>query len=293
MIFTIHFRGVAVFTRNDNHIKEVLFPNAETSLPPEGTKEKIKDKNENVLAEVMLHADGTPAPKHFAGALIVGPNGEITYRKLLHRHVLIIDDDSDGPEIKGSLRTDIPPLVDAITVPKYRLRLLDPGERSDPARVATRFSLSTGGIYSDQQSGYPWELDGGKRGGLIPARKFFVGAKLKIQAEEPFDIKVTDFTGKTHADETIRLDADHPEVYFYNFDSGMPSIADLTTPDHDDPDYEVDHDFKWVYQVLNRVSPDLDTWVKWLDGDPFPAPSKAFKGLITVSTCYQTVWPEG
>lgn len=292
MIFTIHFRGVALFASKGNHIREVLFPNAETSPPPEGVKKKVKDENENVVAEVMSHADHTPAPKHYAGALLAGPNGGTSYRKLLHRHVVIGDVNGAGADINGALRTDLPPLVDVITIPEYELRLLDPADRFDPARVATRFSLGMGAICSEQQSGYPWELDGGKCGGSVPPAKFFNGVKLTIEARAPFDIAVTDFTGKTQADETIRLDADHPEVYFYNFDSGMPSIKELTTPDHDDPDYEIDHDFKWIYRLLNRVNPELDTWMKWLEHDPFPAPSKAFTGLITVSTCYQTVWPD-
>lgn len=289
MEYTIHFRGVAVFVRSDDTITEVLFPNAETSTPPEGTKHPVTDPDDGtVLTEYMLHADGTPAPKHYAGALIIGPNAERTYRKLFRRAVRI--GDGGGARITGALRRELPPLVDVIDVPEYALRLLEAGQRSDPARVATRISLE-GTIFSEHQSTLKWGLYGGRRGGSIDDNRFFAGAKVIFNAPDPFDILVTDLTGQTGADETIRLDRNHREVYFYHFDSALPTVDQLTKPDHADPDFDVDHDFKWVYALLNRVNPDMDTWVKWLDGDKFPAPVRA-PTLVPVSTCFPTVWPE-
>jgi hypothetical protein len=295
MEFTIHFRGVALFAAKDEKIKEVLFPNAETELPPEGTMERIKDADGNVIAEVMFHADKTPAPRHFAGALIVGPNGAAEYRKLLHRHVVI--GAGDGADIKGRLKKDLPPLVDVITVPKYLLKLLPTADRFDPVRVATRFSLNTGDIFSEHQARIDWELDGGKRGGKVPGEKFFAGTRVKIQANETFEIQVTDFTGQTNADERIRLDKDHKDVYFFNFDTGTPTRSGLDKPDHDDVDYRIDHDFKWIYQLMDRQDAAMHEWHKWLDNDPFPAPARAAttgpeSRLIPVSTCYETVWPD-
>lgn len=289
MEYTIHFRGVAVFTAKADRVPEVLFPNAETSPPPEGSTKKIQGDDGSVIAELMMHADNTPAPKHFAGALIVGPKGERTYRKLLHRHVTI--GDGDGAELKGALRKELPPLVDVITDATYALRLLDRGERSDRTRVATRFSLNTGRISSDHQSNLLWTIGGGKPPVPSDGKQYFVGAKVKIQGGDTFEITVTDFTGETDADETIRLDKDHSTVFFYNFDSAMPTIGELTKPDHHS-DFKIDHDFKWIYRLFNRVNPELDTWVKWLNGEKFPAPARASVDLIPVSTCFETVWPE-
>ncbi|HUQ81402.1 MAG TPA: hypothetical protein VM076_09705 [Gemmatimonadaceae bacterium] len=288
MEFTIHFRGVAVFATSGDHVTEVFFPNAETSLPPDGKKETIRNKKDEPIAEMMFHADGSPAPKHYAGALIVGSGGDRTYRKLLDRHVNF--GEGDGAKVKGALRTQLPPLSDAIAKDKYEIRLLDAGERSDATRVATRITLAGGCISADQQSTLLWEIPG-KSGLHVPPSRFFVGATLRIKSDAPIEIEVTDLSGKKDPDGPIKLNANQ-RMFFYNFDSGLPTEADLTKPDHKS-DFEVDHDFKWVYQVFNRVSPDLDTWGKWLDDDKlFPAPTLAQKRLIPVSTCFATIWPD-
>ena len=196
----------------------------------------------------------------------------------------------------GPFHKELPPLEDAITVPKFALELLGENERSDPKRVATRLTLNTGDISKAHQAESTWEIDGGKHGGKVQGQRFFAGATLVIKrASSPFEIKVTDFTGQP--DEPIRLDKKHKEVFFFNFDTGVPSIDELTKPDHDDPDFGIDHDFKWVYHLLNRVDPTMNSWIKWLDTEPFPAPVRVFSGnpemdLIPVSTCFETVWSE-
>jgi hypothetical protein len=295
MMFTIHFRGVAVFASKGDKVTEVIFPNAETvDSPPEGRREKVKDANGNVITEVMFHADGTPAPRHFAGALIIGRNQVSTYRKLLHRRIEI--GTGSGAQIKGALKKEIPPLYDVITHPDYKLSLPNEPGRRDPKRVATRIMLYTGDIHAEQQSNANWVINGGNAGGITTPERYFAGARLMIDSADPtLRIQVKTLEGVTIPDEAIELNQDQREMYLYNFDAGVPSEGDLTNPEQHDPDYNVDHDFKWVYQVLDRVA--KPTWKDWLGGGAFPCPVRIPTGgfsmmLIPVSTCYETVWPD-
>ena len=294
MPFNIHFRGVAVFTTKDKFIREVLFPNAETQQPPEGGKEKLRDSAGRVIGTVMHHADRSPAPKHYAGALIVGNGGAITYRKLLGCEVSVATG-NNGARFTGNPVKDPPPLSEAITNPEYAIRLLDKTQRNDPRVVATRFILDGGEAFPEQGAQVAWELDGGKRGKKHGPREYDAGLRWQVPATGPnprLELQVKTLSGDRL--ESIILTKDRDTVYFYNFDAGLPTVDDLTKPEIVDPDYPIDHDFKWVYALFKHSKA---SWSEWLDDgfpgrDEFPAPRRVGEPLIPVSTCFPTVWPD-
>ena len=313
MPFTIHFRGVSVFASKADRIMEVLFPNAETRLPPEGTIEKLYDSDGTVIAELMRHVDRSPARKHYAGAVIVRKQGETNYRKLLGCEVSVATGNG-GAQAQGNLLKDPPPLVDVITDPSYKLRLLDVGQRVNPDYVTTRFILDGGKAFAEHHAMADWELDGGKRGKKIGPKRFAAGVKWEIAVPGPkpkLELHVKSLDGNDSF-ESIVLTDERDTVYFYNFDSALPTVKQLTDPEVVDKDYAVDHDFKWVYKLLAHKKP---TWKDWLDNgsgglDKFPAPRRLDKAagteetkgtegtkrtvepLIPVSTCFQTIWPD-
>jgi hypothetical protein len=118
------------------------------------------------------------------------------------------------------------------------------------------------------------------------------GAKLTVQT--PFTTDVIEL-----------LDGD--TVYIYNFDSPNPGADGLSKQEscsaHEGEDI-VDHDFKWLYQL---VKPKGKTLKEWLGAQrPLPAPAskcpeKGLKGdelppggepTPEVSTCFPATWAD-
>jgi hypothetical protein len=96
---------------------------------------------------------------------------------------------------------------------------------------------------------------------------------------------------------TITLDAAHPVAYLYNFDVKDPLLKDFEENPKKCQGRTVDHDFKWIFQVMDPKSPRVRPWQDYLEGDDFPAPVTDCVPhrlrdirLVPVSTCFPTVW---
>jgi hypothetical protein len=291
MDFKIHFRGAGVFwARQRDNVTEVLFPNAETKAPPDGEPGK-KRPNGKPLGKGMKHADKSEANLHFAGALIVGPGKTATYRKLAGR-LVTRNKGTSGAKPNGDFFQDLAPLADVITEADSKLKLVAAADPTYADRVATRFEIDSGDMEAKPASKENWLLDGGDHGKSV-TRHFALGVTWIVAADTSVTFELLTLDRKPTGEQPIVLDADHPEVYFYNFDLGLPTLEDLTTEENPFADTKDDDDFKWSYALFDHPgTAKKKPWQDWLKGKKFPAPSLVGP-LIPVSTCFQIVWTDG
>jgi len=307
MAITIVFRGVGVYVRSGLTVVELLFPNAEELPPP---------NNETGDDGLPRHADNTRATNHFAGVLIPGDNGD-EYRKLLGR--LIVFPGTAPTEIDQDFPTHFPPLREVTNGGQFGLRLLPDAARQTPqGRVATRIKFSGGQLTPAEASGVPFNIDGHHSEGGVAIRQqmYSTGAVWTLDAVDELALDVFEFSdsGPPVRERQIQLKAStstHASAYFYNFDNGLPTKDDLgkneTTADC--KGRLSDHDFKWVYQLMDFANPPFKTWQNWLQGEEFPTPWTPCSGLkvpasdaksnsqddillLPISTCFETVVEE-
>ncbi len=296
MKFTIHFRGVAVFVaKGGGKVTEVLFPKAERTPPPDGDVGKKTTKGK-IIGKDMKHADDTEAPQHFAGALIVGPGLTRTYRKLNGRLVRR-DMPGDGASPSKAFFKKVPPLANVITETDSTLELMNRENPANYGRMATRFKLDKGDIAAGKESPTEWTLSGGIHTKNADIKeKFAIGATWTVESEDPLIFRVHNLDD-AEAEQPIVLSRDTDTVYFYNFDSGLPSNDELTEEEDPPGEGRVDNDFKWSYALFDKKS---EKWQEWLKDGLFPTPQTLppegekprpddFR-LIPVSTCFQLVW---
>lgn len=301
MDFTVHFRGAAVYVvRPGGKVTDVLFPSAETHGPPDGDGGKKTPKGRH-LGKDMKHADGTDAPQHFAGAMIIGPGSTRIYRKLQGRLVRR-DTLGSGATPNSDFLASFPPLSDVITNQDSKLKLLDPDKKKNFDRIATRFALDDGKLIPEAASDGTWVLAGGIHGPNAKTACFALEGKWTFSAASPVNLNLYELDGKSSGEDPIVLDDKHTEVYFYNYDIALPTKEDLTEEDVPVSLNLIDNDFKWSYALFDRVNGTTQpTWKDWLKNHEFPAPrliglkqqpaGRDFH-LITVSTCFQLVWPD-
>jgi hypothetical protein len=286
MSIAINFRGVAVFVQKSqtNQVEEVLFPSAEDpdNGPPDG---EVADDGS------ALHADLTRANHHYAGLLIRSPGVPATYRKLFRTRVEFSDGQSSNTQ--QGFAGNFPLLKDATTGKQHGLSLLLDRE-SD--RVATRILFSGGTLEADTpDAGEPaFSLDD-HFGGSTPAKPYSTSATWRTPSTS-LTIQITPLDTLAPAESIVI--PDRSAVYIYHFDNGLPSENELTRPIRLRCKHRaVDHDFKWIYKLLEKGS--FSNWPDWLGGHDFPAPMAPCPGrsglhvrLVPVSTCFPTVWPD-
>jgi hypothetical protein len=295
MPITIFFRGVGIYVRgSDTTVVEILFPNAEEGSPPNG---EIGDDG------LPRHADNTRSTSHFAGVLIPRPTGA-EYRKLLGRRVQF---PGSIPTVIGSdFPNHYPSLPEMTGGDGFGLTLLPEADREKPqGRVATRIKLFGGNLtWSTPASGLDFNIDGHHAKGHAASKKrrYSTAGVWTSDGEDPIQLDVSVFSasGKHQITELpIRLDVTAPVAYFYNFDNALPTEDDLRK---DETDIRckgrlTDHDFKWIYKLMDFANPPFKTWQEWLQGEEFPTPwtpcpaggGNKVSTLLPVSTCFQTV----
>jgi hypothetical protein len=288
MDIEIHFRGVAVFVANSSRAMEVLFPNA-LRKPPDGWEnEEIFDPKDTPpegrrrysLMNLMRHADRSPAIPHFAGALIIGADGNSTYRNLSGRRVQI-GDANGGTETSPDFHSRVPSLKYAIAA-KPELTILDETERDNPDEVATRVLLDGGLLIPTEDAKGEWRF------GPIEGT-FAVETVWRFENLDAVQLDITRMGSPrfTEAPIILRKTGDNADrAYFYNFDRGLPTEDELTRPPQAKED-QVDNDLKWVYRLFKK---EQSTWQDWLNHDEFPAPI-CTTPLSPVFTCFHVIWP--
>ena len=280
MPIVVHFRGVGVLVskKASGVATEVLFPRADVK-PVDGTTLHVHnpaDPSHDI--EVLRHADGSVANKHFAGALLVAADGTTSYHLLMNRRV----DRKGGGGIGASMGPAVilPPLDDIVVHSDKKLRLKK--ARSNDV-VSTEFVLRGGTITAESFSGQKWDFRA-KNGSRGPQDYSLEITWTFTEPEVVFEVK--DLTGGGPPEE-IKLDATCPTAYFYHFDVAMPTEKQLTTVNAADKD-EVDNDFKWIYGLFKNVK--NESWPDWLAATDFPAPTQFQPPLLPVSTCFDLVW---
>jgi hypothetical protein len=290
MAITVHFRGVGVFVTNGLTVTELLFPNADSRHPPD---------HETLPNGQIGHADKSAAKKHFAGVLTVDVAGQERNRALIGRRVTFPG--NTATRIDASFRKKLPPLDRCTDSPGHKLRLLPEEERKGD-RVASRILLAGGQLVA-HDPGLTIEFDmDGHFGPAARGRRYAYDVEWTTN-DAAVSLEVETFDGRPES--PIELSGAVPEAYFYCFDDNSPSKRDLTKLDPTkctNPPV-TDHDFKWIYQLLDRENSNHRRWQDWLQGSDFPAPrtdcvergalaaARAGEaGLIPVSTCYSTAW---
>jgi hypothetical protein len=280
MAITVHFRGVALLVadKKKEFITEVLFPRADKD-PPDEKSENIPDPaNPGETIRVVRHADGSPANAHFAGALFINKDLSTFYRLLIGRRVeLSGGGGGNGASIGSPFQL---PFLNEIIKPAKKLKLKK-GRTS--STVSTQFRLKGGSIVANTPALFKWAFV--EPDGTASPRTLSLEATWTIPDDE-VELVISELDGGGKP-ERIKLNADCPTVYFYNFDNPMP-IEDELKADNGGRPGIVDHDFKWIYKLLknNETS---GKWPDWLTRH-FPAPQRSDDPLLPVSTCFEAVW---
>jgi hypothetical protein len=256
MAISVFFRGPSLFVLGTGVINEVLLPDGKRTIFNGGVKDK--------------HPDNSNAKKHHAGLLVLTADGGIALRKSLYRKRVTVRDPSDA----GACTTEtsfakVVPLSALTNGPdaSKHLKLLSPGP-DYWTRVAAAVHLEGGTIGSEEDSDLVFEFPkthnpsapGPQQIPLI-ARWTPTGTEAEIVVESVND---------DDTELTIPL-ADGQVAWIYNFDSKEPFPADMGKPKKPckKPGRLEDHDFKWLYQLLDPPGGD---WQKWLEKQPLPAP---------------------
>jgi hypothetical protein len=247
----------------------------------------------------MKHADTTPAPTHFAGALLVRNDGTNIYRRLTGLKVTV-GTGANPAAPRDNLLTELPSLRPAVSNPNFTLELLT--NREDRRRIATRFMLYGGEMRPENPALNDWQIDASKHGTKVGPHTFSLGAVwTPLAGTTTVTLEVTRLDGTAREDPIVLGSGltECTEVYFYNYDSGLPTVDELNEPEGSDPDFVVDHDFKWVYRLFDPPTTGPKPWKKWLGRDKFPTlrrtnPPNPGLGplLIPVMTCYSTIWAD-
>jgi len=292
--FKVHFRGIAMYVANSkpNFITEVVFPRADKA-PPDGEDDGIAELPPNkyhpkpYMGRKMKHADGSDAMAHFAGALIVTPGQEDDRRVLTGCAVERANSSGKGARMDTKFLQNVPSLDHIILDQKKKLKLLH--DTKEPSRVATRFLIDGGkedAMTAVSPAGGGWQFTQ-PNGHTSKPVDYCLEVLWTIKAPAPLTFNVTNLKGQTGGTLTpITLQDENTEVYFYNFDYEEPTVDDLLRVD-DAELGDVDHDFKWLYKVMDKENV---TWPAWLERTAFPAPELVTPPMVSVSTCFDAVW---
>jgi len=298
MTLRVHFRGVGVYVANTpgGRIAQVLFPDTATA-PPDG--EDITTPR-NAKPKKYKHADGSESPQHFPGAILKYANGREEPFDLTNANVRrsILTGTRPGAVTDGAFTTLIPPLDDII-LPWKQLSLLKASDRQTSADVTTLFSLDgddeteINSIEPSASSHHSWVF--ASANGVHSAEPYRLEGLWTIEATRA-EFAISDRPSGTPSTRgPIKMSADAPDLYVFNFYEDQPSLDKLLAV-HPATVGKVDDDFKWAYRLFKKGDSD---WKKWLGGSGrhFPAPiltqrpfSSKDNKLPSVSTCFQLVW---
>jgi len=254
MTIAVHFRGPSLFVTHGGKLDRVLIPDARKGVPDR-------------------HPDGDVAKRHYAGLLVLRGSGAEVGRFSLHGKIVTV---SDGTAVS----CDLDPTFNR-TVPLDEL-----ANGPDPAKHLRLIRADTNDDYWERVAARI-RIQGGTLSTVEPASKEFVfhfpkAFNPKPPPEQRIPLLTTWHTEAPRARIEIRdvrgvaepidiaLEPDE-SAYIYNHDKPKPSeremIGDRIPCKPKEP--LVDHDFKWLYQLVDP--PDGD-WAEWLGEEKLPAP---------------------
>ncbi|MBC7842400.1 MAG: hypothetical protein H7099_08800 [Gemmatimonadaceae bacterium] len=268
MTIRVTFCGVSLFCAKPAAdgtatLSAVLLPECEHSTPPYGTNNGGQ----------LLHLDGTPAVRHFAGILVVDPTGNETHH-LIGGMTISISDGASGTPDYTPVSKAFANLADAPSMGNGAALQVDASAicatvtfLTKPVPCASR-ELPLAGYHS----------------------AFVKMPHPAHHLDLSFDTDLT-ISGATPTPIAVR---DGSEVFVYNFDVRTPTRDELFEVHDPHADLSIDHDFKWLYSL---VTPTSGTLLDWSDGylpapflrrdGPVDSASPASLFLVSVSTC----WP--
>jgi hypothetical protein len=204
------------------------------------------------------HGDKSMATTHVIGLLVRRPNAADVHIPIAGKRVRIVaDGESERPTVTTSFLF-VPPLH-TMTNPDGTPPAAQVRRRKDEAAVSVNIEMTGGSMLGE----------------LITHS----GIELPVHLNPPMAVPLASMplwqssaaSGRIEIDggPAIALDAS-VQAFIYNWDEASPS-ADELTKTIELPSIFQDHDFKWVYALLDP--PANMTWEEWLGSDPFlPAP---------------------
>lgn len=290
MTNSVVFRGPGLFMQGEGTIDHVLLPDARN-----GGK----------------HVDTSRAKSHHAGLLVQAADRSVRARYSLHdRRVVVRDigqggacgfDASFGPErvvplsrlTNGADASQWPKVIDEQNTPDFW------------ARVAAKVTFDGGDVSGENPSKLVFHFPTDHSGTDPGPRQVPLLAVWRPRSTQGVKIEVKHRNGEVV--ETVAL-ATGERAWIFNYDKKVPDPKDMENPPdacaNNEPGSPLeDHDFKWLFRLLD---PPQGNWAKWLKkGDGwFPAPRSRCPGTAAptsppkakamspdVASCFFGSWP--
>ena len=270
--------GPCLFVTNQGKLEDVVVPNAfSVAKPRDGT-------------DATHHADGTAARVHYAGVLLLRPNGDVIdrYEGVLNE---VMFDDGDGNPPSVDLEA-VPPLDEVNNAGgnnKLRLDIL-------PEYTAFTATFLGGEIVPGTKSNRKWAVKDphGKNHRFKNKRNATLVSAWRTQANQV----VVWIDGRN-----VRTLRNGERAYVYNADARSPSECDLRRVENGTGGTYPDHDYKWLYSLtcpeVSGLS--LQHWASltggellapFTDGEPLVA-QRIKPRTPLVSTCFGGTWGGG
>jgi hypothetical protein len=303
MPIQIEFRGVMLFHPSDDTVPEVLIPHAGRGATPNGS------------GSGGQHADGTDARRHFAGILVLRATGAVEHHepdpgedRARLGVVTVAESAADGCR-KGSFANMVGlGRVVNTPVPDEQLELVaNDDSMAFWRRAAAVVRLNSGTIRATGPSDFFWRFDRDYNPGHGYARERFALGATWTSRTDAVTLDVDDRVGRTRT--VLQLTAGD-RAYVYNVDASRPDESQLEKTETC-TGAVVDHDFKWLYQLLTprRAGLSFDGWRR---GRPLAAPitscerapaatdqtpkaatqAPVLNFAPEVSTCFPACWPD-
>ena len=294
----VHFRGVGVYVAKNGCMTDVLFPRSdkEPTRPDDDlqTDSYLPPSSAAVVDRFsMKHADETDAIPHYSGVIVIRNGVEEPARTLMGMKVDLEGATTEGVTMDPNPPDNIPDLDDIITDTDAdkQLVLRDfEKNKENRKRLATHVVLN--GFDGDTvvarcPSGGKWRFDE-PNGKTTKDEDYNLEVLWSLNATNPVTFRITSLQTGHEQKPAIVVDSS-AELYFFHFESGTPTVGDLTRTRDVSVDTP-DHDFKWVYKLFKPINKNTKTWRNWLNQTWFPAPVRKDSAVVSVSTCFELLW---
>ena len=264
MPITLEFRGVMLMCVEGppeaRLLRNILIPECEDTIPPFGSRE----------GNIRYHLDGSVADAHYAGIMIIAPGAWPRHYPIRGSQVTIAGTRPGRPDVTAGIGKS------------HGLAAVTSPGGAGPLHVATSIpgatTLNLSLIATKCEPIFP-DLGAGS---LKLGVEDNLPSGLRLTIDDAVTIQVAPENGTALG---IEVPA-NCRIIVYNADKQDPTPEDLVRIHLPINDFAVDHDFKWLYSLLE---PDNATIAEWSHGClPAPVYTRDRKMSIAcprVSTC--------
>jgi hypothetical protein len=264
MPITLEFRGVMLMCvqgpPEKRELSHILIPECEDAIPPFGSRE----------GAVRYHLDGSVADAHYAGIMIIAPGEWPRHYPVRGSQVTI-----------AATRPGRPDITAGIGKSHGLAAVTSPGGAGPLHVAATSAGTTTVHLSLTATKCEPILPELGT-GSLKLGVEDNLASGMQLTIDDAVTIQVTPENGTPLG---IEVPA-NCRIIVYNADKQNPAPQDLVRIHLPINDFAVDHDFKWLYSLLEPVD---DTLAEWSHGClPAPVYTRDRKMSIAcprVSTC--------